>query len=149
VSLTRTHVSGGLLDVVTRRDLPSPSVTVYDSGLSDHKLLQWSVPVLRPVVAITTVARRPWHHLDVNALSAAIRNSQLCRLDCRSFCSFDDLASMSDSELTSICDAFCPGVDCHRGSTVTVGRLSPWVDCHRGSIRSVASRNVKSVGSMA
>ena len=41
-----THASGGLLDVVaSRRDLPS--VTVYDPGLSDHKLLQWSFPVLR------------------------------------------------------------------------------------------------------
>jgi hypothetical protein len=104
-----THASGGLLDIVaSRRDLPPPSVTVYDPGLSDHKHLQWLVPVLRPVVSDTTVVRRPWHQLDVITLSAAIRKSQLCRPDSWFNCSVDDLVSLYDSELTSICDALAP-----------------------------------------
>jgi len=36
-----THIAGGLIDVVaSRRDLPLPLVTLYDPGLSDHRLLQ-------------------------------------------------------------------------------------------------------------
>jgi len=34
-----THIAGGLLDVVAnRRDLPLPLVTLYDPGLSDHRI---------------------------------------------------------------------------------------------------------------
>ena len=41
-----THQLGGTLDaVITRDDVDRPqSVTVADVGLSDHHLLQWSVP---------------------------------------------------------------------------------------------------------
>ena len=45
----QTHDLGGTLDVVaTRDDLPVPSVGVVDVGLSDHRLLQWPVPMSRP-----------------------------------------------------------------------------------------------------
>ena len=53
-----THVLGGLLDVVaTRCDLPSPCVTTYEAGLSDHRLIQWTVPVLRPDRPVVSVGR--------------------------------------------------------------------------------------------
>jgi len=55
-----THNLGGILDVVaTRRDLSLPSVAVYNAGLSDHHLLQWSVPVSRPAAPVMSVVRRP------------------------------------------------------------------------------------------
>ena len=64
-----THVRGGTLDVVpTRRDLMPPQVTVYDAGLSDHHLVQWSVPMTRPSPPVVSVVRRPWHLLGVDAL---------------------------------------------------------------------------------
>jgi hypothetical protein len=48
-----THRLGGLLDVVaTRSDLTPPIVEIMDVELSDHHLLQWSVPTSRVVVAI-------------------------------------------------------------------------------------------------
>jgi hypothetical protein len=73
-----THVLGGLLDIIaTRRDLPSPIVNVFDVGLSDHRLLEWSVPASRPATVVVSVVRRPWHLLDVNMLQE-IKRSQLC-----------------------------------------------------------------------
>jgi len=54
-----THQLEGTLDaVVTRDDVGRPqSVTVADVGLSDHHLLQWSVPAARsppPVEVLQT-----------------------------------------------------------------------------------------------
>ena len=47
-----TQDRGGLLDIVaTRDDLPTPSVAsvdVIDVGLSDHRLLRWSISSTRP-----------------------------------------------------------------------------------------------------
>jgi len=88
-----TDIAGGFLDVVTsRRDLPLPLVTLYYPGLSDHCLLQWSVPVSRPDKPVVSVVRRPWHQLDVIALSDALRQSQLCRPECWTNRSVDELA---------------------------------------------------------
>jgi len=77
------HIAGSLLDVVaSRRDLPLPLVTLYDLGLSDHRLLQWSVPVSQPDKPVVSVVCRRWHQLDVITLSDALRQSQLCRPEC-------------------------------------------------------------------
>jgi len=95
-----THIAGGLLDVVaSHRDLPFPLVTLYDPGLSDHRLLQWSVPVSRPDKPVVSVVRRPWHQLHVITLSDALRQSQLCRPECWTNRSIDVLALLYDSEL--------------------------------------------------
>ena len=57
---TPTHDRGGLLDIVaTRDDLPAPSVEVVDIGLSDHRLLQWTVSLVRPCPEYTTRKCRP------------------------------------------------------------------------------------------
>ena len=78
-----THVRGGLLDVVaTRSDLESPQVTVYDAGLSDHHLLQWSVPSSRSAPVVESVVHRPWHLLDIDVFRQSLLASELCRADC-------------------------------------------------------------------
>jgi len=52
-----THIA--ILDIVTsHRDLPLSLVTLYDPGLSDRRLLQWSVPVSRPDKPVVSVVRR-------------------------------------------------------------------------------------------
>lgn len=120
-----THNLGGRLDVVaTRRDLPSPSVSVYDPGLSDHYLLQWSVPVMRPVPAVTTVVRRPWHLLDVTSLKEAILSSRLCQPDYWISRSADELASLYDDTISSLLNASIPAriVTCRRRPS------DPWFD---------------------
>jgi len=54
-----THDRGNRLDIVaSRRDQPPPSVEVFDAGLSDHRLLQWTVSAPRAAPTVVTVNRR-------------------------------------------------------------------------------------------
>ena len=55
-----THDHGGALDVVvSRSDLPAPSVDVVDVGLSDHHLLRWSVTFTRESPVYVTTSSAP------------------------------------------------------------------------------------------
>ena len=77
---TPTHDRGGLLDVVAARDNATrPTVDVIDVGLSDHLLLRWAVPLVRPRPVYTTVTRRSWRQLDADAFRARLSVSTLCR----------------------------------------------------------------------
>ena len=120
-----THACGGLLDVVASRvDLTPPAVTVYDAGLSDHQLLEWSVPVCRPSPPIVSVVRRPWHRLSTDTLRDALLGSRLCQPDSWTDCSVDELADLYDSEVTTIIDRLIPA------KSVTLRRRpsDPWFD---------------------
>ena len=45
---SNTHDHGGMLDIVVcRSDMPMPHVDVVDVSVSDHRLLSWSVPMVR------------------------------------------------------------------------------------------------------
>ena len=73
---TPTHDQGGLLDVVvTRDDLPAPSVDVVDVGLSDHRLLRWHS---RPPPVYNATVVRPWRLLDRDLFRQELMSSQLC-----------------------------------------------------------------------
>jgi hypothetical protein len=64
-----THDMGGLQDVViTRADLQSPPVGIVEFVISDHRLLRWTVPCVRPVPTYKTVTCRPWRGLDGDVL---------------------------------------------------------------------------------
>ena len=67
---------GGLLDIVASHDdLPPPSVNVIDVGLSDHRLLRWSVSVSRPPPVYTATVVRPFCQLDAAAFSDGLLSS--------------------------------------------------------------------------
>lgn len=120
-----TRVPGGIIDVVaTRCDLTPPDVTVYDVGLSDHHLLQWSVPMTKPSPPVVSVVCRPWHLLNVDTLRAGLSASRLCQPDNWLDCSIDQLAELYTRELTSLLDQLIPA------KTVTIRRRpsDPWFD---------------------
>jgi hypothetical protein len=120
-----THDRGNRIDIVaSRSDLPPLSVEVFDAGLSDHRLLQWTVSARRAVPTIISGTRRPWHKLDITALSAALRESPLCRPECWTHQSVDELALLYDSEITSLLDSLIPAraVICRRRPS------DPWFD---------------------
>lgn len=74
-----THDGGGTLDIVcTRSDLPSPSVEVFDAGLSDHRLLRWTSPFHRPAPVYSTFTRRCWRAFDPDVFRADLLVSALC-----------------------------------------------------------------------
>jgi len=90
---TPTHNLGGMLDVVvTPDDLPTPSVDVIDIGLSDHHLLQCSVPMSRPPPVYRSVDVRQWRLLDRDAFHAALSSSLLCNSNAWSNNDADDMA---------------------------------------------------------
>ena len=106
---TSTHDLGGMLDVVvTRDDLPAPSVDVVDIGLSDHRLLQWSVPMSRSPPVYRSVDVRQWRLHDHYAFRAALASSSLCNSDVWSDFDANDMALVYDREITSILDRMIP-----------------------------------------
>ena len=120
-----THDRGGMLDVVaSREDLPAPMVDVVDIGLSDHRLLRWSTSLVRQPPVYTSVPRRPWRRLDMEAFRAGLRSSSLCSADTWSRLDVDGLARLYDTEITAVLDGLVPV------ATVAYRRRpsDPWFD---------------------
>jgi len=122
---TPTHDCGGLLDIVTTRgDLPSPSVEAADIGLSDDRLLKWTVPLVRPCSEYTTRTCRPWRLLDTDEFRAAVQSSSLCRPDLWTDLDIDGLAQLYNTEVTAILDRLIPA----RTVTCRCRPSDPWFD---------------------
>jgi len=112
-----THcTAGGTIDaVITRCDASDTdwcvvgplSVSVVDVGLSDHRLLTWTLPTRRPPLQSQTVCRHPWRQLDVSQLRVELKTSILCHPTKWSG-DTDDIATMYELELTSILDRLIP-----------------------------------------
>jgi len=97
------NVQGGTLDVVcTRSDLPLPAVNIIDVDLSDHRLLRWPVPLVRPPPVHTTITTRPWRQLDIADLRAGLLESTLCRSDTWGDLDLDGLAQLYDDVIINI-----------------------------------------------
>ena len=120
-----THKCGGTLDVViTRDDLPAPTVEIDDIGLSDHRLLRWTAPLTRPAPTYISSTCRPWRQLDIATFCDKLRLSPLCQPDTWSVYDIDDLAQLYDAEITAILDHLIPtrSVTCRRRPS------DPWFD---------------------
>jgi len=120
-----THDRGGLLDVVASRvDLPAPYVDVIDVGLSDHRLLRWTAPLIRLPPVYSTSVRRPWSRLDNEAFKTDLLSSALCRPSDWPGLDVEQLARLYDTEMTSLLDRHVPArsVVCRRRPS------DPWFD---------------------
>ena len=122
---TPTHDLGGLLDIVASRDdLLTPSVDVINVGLSDHRLLCWSAPLIRPPPVYSSAVRRPWRQLDATAFEADLSSSALCRSDVWPGLDVDELASLYNTEITATLDQLVP----RRSLTCRRRPSDPWFD---------------------
>ena len=120
-----THIGGGLLDVViTRDDLPLPTVKVLDVDLSDHHLLYWRLPLQRPCPTYVTVTNRPWRRLDLDTFRARLISSSLCTPDAWRELHVDAMAQLYDDELTMILDQLIPVRTLRQRRRVS----DPWFD---------------------
>ena len=107
---------------------------MLDVGLSDHRLLLWTVELARPAPVYTSVTRRAWRSLNRPAFRAAVESSLLCQPGAWTQFDVDGLAGMYDSEMTSILDRLVPvhTVRCRRRAS------DPWFDEYcRSAKRSV------------
>jgi hypothetical protein len=105
-----THDSGGSIDIVALRSACSdpiflaggPVVSVLDPGLSDHRLLRWSVAAdIPPHPQHSTFA---WRQLSVDDFIREVQASALCRPECWQRLNLDEMAALYDSELTAVAD---------------------------------------------
>jgi len=98
-----------MLDVVVMPDdLPAPSVNVTDVDLSDHRLLSWQAPLVRPCPSYSTVTSRLWNRLDLAEFRAELLQSSFCCSDAWSNLPVDALAQLYDDKLTAILDWLVP-----------------------------------------
>ena len=73
-----THDQNGILDVViTRTNLPSQFIKVTDVGLSDHRLVQWSLELETTTQVYETIFRHVWS-FNIDAFKSDLQNSLLC-----------------------------------------------------------------------
>ena len=69
----------GLLDVLlTRSDLPPPTTTLINTGLSDNLLIKWSTDLRVKPSPYTTATRRSWSRVNVDEFRSAVEHSTLC-----------------------------------------------------------------------
>jgi len=104
-----THDAGGTLDVVcTHGDLPAPSVDVLDLGLSDHRLLRWVSPFVRPPPVYTTTNRRLWRSFHSDTFLANLQASALCDDQQYQNLDGDSLTKLYDTVIGELLDAQIP-----------------------------------------
>ena len=73
------HDQNDILDVViTRTDLSSQFIKATDVGLSDHRLVQWSLELETTTPVYETISRRAWTSFNIDALKSELQNSLLC-----------------------------------------------------------------------
>ena len=92
----------------TRLDLTTPLVDVIDVGLSDHSLIRWSAPLVRPCPEYVTVTGRPWKRLNTSAFRTALQASPLCQPVSWTDLDIDSLADLYDTVITAIADRVAP-----------------------------------------
>jgi hypothetical protein len=128
-----THDSGGSIDIVASRSAcgdpifvaGGPVVSVLDPGLSDHRLLRWSVAAdILPRPQSRQKTCRAWRRLSVDDFIREVQASALCRPECWQRLDLDEIAALYDSELTAVADRLVPAriVVCRQRPS------DPWFD---------------------
>ena len=102
------HNLGGTLDVVfTQNDLPV-QVSGSLTGISDHSLLTWSLPVLTPQPFYITTTSRSWQQLDLDNLRLCLADSALCQPNVWPSLDVDELTSLWELNHSAILDSLVP-----------------------------------------
>jgi hypothetical protein len=75
------HDARGIIDIVCSR-LPSLVVDVAELGLSDHRLLNWTIDLRRPPPMYVTSKRRRWPKFDDAGFGRDLFASAICNPNC-------------------------------------------------------------------
>ena len=63
----RTHLLDGTLEIViTSNNLPTPSISIDEVGISDHHIVSWSVDNNRDTPTYTNTRKQLWKNFDVH-----------------------------------------------------------------------------------
>lgn len=118
-----THDQGGTLDVVFARG-ESMLVHISDPGLSDHRLLTWSLPVSKPSPHYVSFTFRPYNKVSLSSLRSALSFSPLCDPHMWQSLHVHDLADLFDSIVSQLLDDLAP----HRTVRLKRRPSDPWFD---------------------
>ena len=100
-----THDLSGILDVVvTRSDLAHPVAEVVDVGISDHRLIKWTLDVESSPPVYEMSSWRSWHGFDAETFRSALRESNLCNVNYAAQSGIDDMVKEYDSSIVDILD---------------------------------------------
>lgn len=105
---TPTHTLGGIIDLIFSRSCRSSSVTVTDTGLSDHFLLHWKSTLHRPPPKYVSLTFRPWKNLNVQEFRRFISLSTICDEKEWPGSSCDDLVHLFDNIIRKALDQLNP-----------------------------------------
>lgn len=131
-----THDLSGLLDVViASADCALDDVAVDESGLSNHKLVLWSMPVTSSNPEYTTTWRQNWRNFDQDQFIMRLKGSPLCR-PADSAMSASELADCYQSVITSILDDLAPV----KSRTMCARLCQPFYDADCRQARRVTCR---------
>ena len=125
-----THDGGGLLDVlITRSEQAAGSVEIVDVGLSDHRLLKWSMDMRRPEPIYETVTRRRWKNFCPDDFRTELLASRLCDQNSFDRMDIDELTECYNTDITTILDRMLPV----KTVSSRVRPSDPWFDddCRR------------------
>jgi len=82
---------------------------IMDVELSDHHLMQWTVPTARMFLSSTSIVeRRLWESLDIGKFRSEISLWALCQPDVRQGLDVDDLVELYNNEMTNILNRQLP-----------------------------------------
>lgn len=110
---TLTHDHGGLLDAVITTDQCEPhDVTVVKVGLSDQKLVHWTLSVTPCSDHYSTVQKRKWRNFKLDQFVERLERPPLCATvdPCQSG---SDLALCFQTVISEILDNMAPMVTMH------------------------------------
>ena len=104
-----THILGNTLDlVITRSDLPHPSVVVDLPQMSDHSLVRFQIPIQRPPVQFVWHQYTRLERFDSERFRADLRGGGLCDPGIYEAMSIDEVQDLYDTTLSSLLDKHAP-----------------------------------------
>ena len=117
-----THNRGGTLDIVaTRSSSPAPDIETFETGLSDHLLISWTSPLIKPLPVYKTSLRRHWRAFSLENFLDTLQTSPLVNSDVHNL---DEAAIMYDTVLSSLLDSQIPQQSIRLRSRTS----DPWFD---------------------
>ena len=127
-----THTHGNTLDlVITRSDLPPPSIIVDLPQVSDHSLVRFRIPVRHPPPLLIDVNTRAWRSFDPEQFRSDLQGSSLCNPAVYETMSISQVLETFDTTLSSLLHKHAPP----RVARLRDRPLTPWFDSECAALK--------------
>ena len=109
-STAATHRCGGQLDlVIAQFDMSDLQLNVLETGILDHLMLAFSLPLHKPNEVASSFSSRSWKGFDFEAFQVDLQMSELCvNLEKLDNISTDELFDLYSSTLKGLLNRHAP-----------------------------------------